>query len=123
MAESAIEWEWDVEAIAITETEDNDVGDIIEHNFQESYLDCLKYIEQWPPEAGQSYSVVLVRSDYSWYGDNREWAYCNPDGALPEYASDASGINCHKVPKRYAAEVTKVLAKRPFPVLPQSTLG
>lgn len=119
MAESCLEWEWDVEVVAIADTEDDEIGNVLEHNFQESYADCLKYIEQWPPEDGQTCAVVLVRTDYAWRGDSREWAYCAPDGTLPAHASSAYDIPCHKVPKRYHAEVAKVLSKVAFPKLPQ----
>lgn len=118
MAESCLEWEWDVEVVAIADTEDDGIGAILEHNFHESFADCLKCIGQWPPEDGQTYAVVLVRTDYAWYGDAREWAYCKPDGTLPEYASDAYEIEGHKVPKRYHAEVARVLTKVSFPKLP-----
>lgn len=104
----SVEWEWDVEIL-------NEYGDIEDHHFQTSFRDCV--LEDNGDES--YFEIVLVRSagnDDDGVTD-RSWAYLDEDGNIPEYTStpDSEGqyVNqCHKVPKRFHAEVVKF--KRQF---------
>lgn len=99
-------YEWDVEEVQdyIDESGDEQT-EIIEHWFQMSYEDCIKHISRRPAPSGNRYDIVLVRDD----DDGRSWAYME-GGKLPEYAENAFGEDCGKIPKKYHAEVARYKA-------------
>lgn len=102
-----VEYEWDVEEVADVESEECEVGDILGHNFQNSYEDCLRFVAEGTP-SGVRYDIVLVRNVIDKYGSltDRAWAYIRA-GVLPKEFE--GGIATTDVPKRFHKEVAKAL--------------
>ena len=88
-------YEWDYETI-------DEFGDIVEHNHAAKLSDF--------EDKDKSSALVLIRETGSeTYGlQERTWAYVVND-QLPEYFTDASGANMHRVPKRFYNELASYL--------------
>jgi hypothetical protein len=97
MSKFTTHYEWDVEL------HDPESGDVLDHNQQSSFADCLRVHS--PEENTQ---IVLVKTLWDveiGSLERRTWAYVE-DNELPEYFDDGS-----RVPKRFQAEVSKALSK------------
>lgn len=93
-------YEWDVEEI-------DQHGDVVEHWFQSSYADCLKFIAgNKPDDADGRFDIVLVKTT----DDGRGWCYLNGYGELPERFGDAEDKFFGAVPKPYIHEVRQAHA-------------
>ena len=90
-------YEWDVE-------ENNDDGDIVDHNHFETYQEACEFYNDilMSKSADQSFSIVLVKDTDSY----RAWAYM-VDDKLPTYFTDAQCCDAGKVPQRFHQEVSK----------------
>jgi hypothetical protein len=91
-----VEYEWDVETIAMIDTADHEAGEVLDHAHQSSKTDAIAEAAK-PSEPGTGRVVVLVRDDV--FG--RSWAYLNADGTMPTHFSDAFDRSTHKVPARF----------------------
>lgn len=107
----AIRYEWDVEEVSAAETERYEEGDVVDHNRQGSYADCVSFAAVPPPE-GSKYVIVLVRDVVDKHTSlvDRAWAYM-AEGKLPQHFEDAYGSCVSKVPTRFVREVAKVQAR------------
>lgn len=45
-----VEYEWDVEEVVTEDSERYEVGEILDHNHQRTFNDCLKFIKSEPPK-------------------------------------------------------------------------
>ena len=90
-----INYEWDVE---IMEGED-----IVDHHFCRSYQEALADAKE-----NAHSEVVLVRSDETWHGDDRMWAYF-VNGVTKGFR-DSVGTVRMQVPARYLKEVARAHA-------------
>lgn len=99
-----VQYEWDVEACAAADTAEHEEGEVLEHWHQSSYKDAYAFYKR-VPAAGERYELVLVRDD----DNGRSWAYCDENGRLPDHFEDAYNCETAKVPKRFVAEVSRVL--------------
>lgn len=97
----SVDYEWDVEVVSASDTEDLEVGEVIDHRHQDSYA-AAAALASTEPEPGQRYMVVLVRDD----DDGRSWAYVK-EGLLPSHFTDALGHKVAPVPSRFVKEVAK----------------
>lgn len=95
-------YEWDVETVTIVDSEENEEGEILDHNHSDKFKQAKKDAAGTPPE-GCAFRIVLVRDD----DNGRSWAYLNDDGALDEYFEDAYERRTAKVPKRFHEEVSR----------------
>ena len=94
------QYEWDVEDILLYE---NDDSDVLDHSFQTSASDCLKFMKESTP-TGTHWEMVLVLDNQ----DQRQWAYVDMKTMkLPEYFIDAMGTQTRKVPQKFHAELAK----------------
>ena len=98
-----VKYEWDVETQAVGDSDANEHGDILEHEFCDSYAEALRTIAAFPAESGERRIIVLVRDD----DVCRAWAYMEEPGVLPEFFADAYGNEDAKVPKSFHDEVAK----------------
>ena len=96
-------YEWDVEERAVADSENWAAEDIIDHRHQESFAQCVELASTEPP-AGSRWQIVLVRDD----DDGRSWDELDA-GVLPEVFMDAYDNVTSKMPKRFHAEVAKVM--------------
>jgi len=97
----SVGFEWDVETV-----DEND--DIVDHDFRDSYAECMAIAAAEPPE-GCRFAIVLVRnSDHAF--DGRAWAYLD-GGKLPTHFEDAYQHPVAKVPAKFHREVER--AKEP----------
>jgi hypothetical protein len=99
MANQSVSYEWDVEEVTSIETEMYEEGEVLDHNFTESYEECKKIASRKAPQ-GIRFEIVLVRDTE----DSRSWAYME-NGKLPKYFEDASLTETRKVPLRFHKEV------------------
>jgi|688.fasta_scaffold335079_2 hypothetical protein len=97
-----VTYEWDVETHAVGDSEANENGDILEHEFCNSYAEALRTITTFPAETGERRVIVLVRDD----DVCKAWAYMD-GGKLPDFFADAYGNEDAKVPQRFHSEVAK----------------
>lgn len=97
MSAHTIDYEWDAELV------DRESGDIFEHNFSDTFEGMLRYIND------PNIDVVLVRNVIKKDEGviDRNWAYLDPDGNLPEYFSDSANEKTVKVPLRFHKELKK----------------
>lgn len=100
-----VRYEWDVERVQDISTAEVEAGEVIHHDFADSYADALRRAAK--PAFGQRNDIVLVRDD----DKGRCWAYMF-DGALPaEFTEpDETGAylpNGVKVPQRFRAEIAR----------------
>lgn len=107
-------YEWDVEEVATVDSKEYAVDDVIDHShsakFAEAMADRARFIAAGVP--GVEYNVLLVRDD----DEGRAWAYFYPeDNTLDEWFEDAYERRVCKMPKRYAEEVARWVAKNPLP--------
>lgn len=88
-----IHYEWDVEEV-------NSDGDVIQHWFQSSYADCVKFICENTPGQDCLFLIVLVKIKNGNYG----WWYA---GTIDEWNTfhDANACEFGKVPEKYKKEV------------------
>ena len=102
-----VEYEWDVEEVTASASDDYEEGEVLDHNHQGSYADCLTWIRDCPPPEGSRWEIVLVRDTTAKYwGTDRSWAYVE-NGKLPEFFTDGCGDEDTKVPKRFIKEVER----------------
>lgn len=88
-----VHYEWDVEEV-------DEHGDIIQHWFQDSYIDCLKFVENNPDK---NLDIVLVKTT----DEERGWFYLSEYDTLPRVFSDAYNKNLGNVPKKYILEIER----------------
>lgn len=91
-----VEYEWDVETVAMVDSADYEAGDVLEHAHQTCKADALAEAAT-PSAPGTGKVVVLVRDD----AFGRSWAYLNADGTMPTHFSDAFDRPTHRVPMRF----------------------
>jgi hypothetical protein len=101
-----VNYEWDVETVAVVETEAHDVGDVLDHDFAGDFAEALTLARR-DPGPGLAYQVALVRDD-----GTRSWAYVQytrPDSPkrpqLPADFIDTYGNPWAAVPQRFHDEV------------------
>lgn len=99
-------YEWDVETLVATDTDEHEEGEVISHRHQTCYVDALREAAYSAPE-GFLFAIVLVRDD----ADGRSWAYVDEAG-LPGRFTDANGVDGRRVPIRFAREVAKATSPR-----------
>jgi hypothetical protein len=95
-------YEWDCELQTTVDSEEHEVGEVLDHRFKASYQSAKDFIDTTVPDEGCKFVAVLVRTD----DDKRAWAYVE-DGKLPEYFLDAYDSEYRRVPKAFHAEVAK----------------
>lgn len=96
----AVRYKWDVEYVTTVASADNDAGEILDHDFCDSYAEAKMRAALPAPDEGMHFEIVLVRDD-----DNmRSWAYME-DGKIPEHFRDAYDNDYAKVPQRFHKEV------------------
>ena len=94
-------YEWDVEEV------DTFSGDVLEHYFQKTAIDCVLQYKQKPSDDCH-WEICIVLDTY----DGRSWAYLDMETMkLPEWFEDASGKNVRKVPKRFHLEIDRAMNK------------
>lgn len=98
----AVRYEWDVETQAVGDSETNEHGDVLDHDFCGSYAEALRTLANDPAKPGERKVIVLVRDD----DVCKAWAYME-DGSLPDYFSDAYDNEDARVPKRFHDEVAR----------------
>lgn len=92
----SVRYEWDVEVVVTEESEAWEVGEILDHHFQESKRGAVAHAAE-TPEPGTKHVAVLVRDT----DRNRSWAYMNADGTMPPNFLDAFGHPVCPVPARF----------------------
>jgi hypothetical protein len=97
----SVAYEWDVETRADGDTDKQEDGEVIDHDFCESFAEAKKKAAETPPE-GCRFEIVLVCDD----DVGRSWAELE-NGLLPERFCDALGRERKQVPKRFVDEVAK----------------
>jgi hypothetical protein len=101
----SVAYEWDVETVTVCDTADSEEGECLDHRHQASFEDAVVDAAMPAPD-GCRFSIVLVRDD----DEGRAWAYLD-GGGLPEFFTDANGVEVHRVPKRFVIEVARAIAK------------
>ena len=101
MTATRVGYEWDWEEM----DGPGDDADIIEHHFGDAL--------EPRPFAGPG-RLVLVRSSGSDVDGvtDRQWAYVQPDGMLPEHFAGSSGEAGSRVPVRYRREFAAMYRRR-----------
>lgn len=92
-------YEWDVETIAVGETDKYEDGEVLDHHHCDTYAEAMEFAAS-EPDPGTRYVITLVRDDT----DGRSWAYIE-DGELPEFFEDAYYFPVAKVPQRFVKEL------------------
>lgn len=103
MANSWVEYEWDVETVCIRSTECDDPGDVIDHNHFPTYKECVEFANRGTGDESSKFVIVLVCDD----ANGRSWAYMD-NGKLPEWSQCAYGHDCRKIPQRFHREVASL---------------
>ena len=95
----AVFYEWDIETVDLTSSDDPNEQDIIDHNHSD---DCPGI----PDDPAQR--LVLVRDHYDCVERlTRTWAYVT-NGRLPTFFHDAYGTPQTKVPVRFQTELKRI---------------
>lgn len=109
------DWEWDVEVIeSDIDVDGSEIGDIVDHMFQDTYADCIREVENFDYENGKYRTeIVLTTRDDT---GAKSYAYLQPNGKLPRKTD--CGV---KVPKFFHDEIkayifgAKSVALKPGP--------
>lgn len=97
-------YEWDVETVTAIDSEENEEGEILDHNHSATYAEAKRDAAAAPLD-GCIHRIVLVRDD----DKGRSWAYVDDDGSLDEYFEDAYENRTAKVPARFHKEIAKAV--------------
>lgn len=95
-------YEWDVETLSVVSNGMYEKGDVVDHDFNDSYAQCMKLITTRKDEDDTERVITLVRDGK----DGRSWATVS-GGRLPTMFKDAYDRPRHPVPARYRAEVER----------------
>lgn len=98
----AVVYEWDVESVSAVDSEQYELGEVIDHHHTETFAEARAQAAT-PPEQGQRHEIVLVRDDDA----GRSWAYLEPDEIMPDHFHDAEGRAVARVPMRFVAEIER----------------
>ena len=98
---ATIEYEWITEKFYIGGEYDGEIEDVIHH---ETFAAAKAYVASSPAD---KFEIALVCDDWRTRIGERSWAYITEAGTLPENLTDAGGVDCRAVPKRFHAEVSK----------------
>jgi hypothetical protein len=93
-------YEWDIETVAVVETDDYEEGDIIDHD----HMDTPRL-----PDADEN--LVLVCDAYYADGQSqRSWAYVE-DGKMETYFRDAYERMTIKIPQKFHNQLKREVGK------------
>jgi hypothetical protein len=87
-------YEWTCEIVATVETEDHDVGSVVDACNFNNPGELRSWIQNEQPEDGFEFHPVLVRLK----DGVRSWAYVKEDGNLPNMFYDSNAQDVAKVP-------------------------
>ncbi len=114
-------YEWAVEETTTTETDEHEVGEVLDVNHFESYHEAAEFAKHMGEfDTAFEFNIVLIRD-----GDDgsRAWAYVE-DGYLPEQFRDAFGHEVGRVPVGFSREmVLSDLSQPDEGYDPESALG
>lgn len=113
----AVSCEWDVETVSVSDRNGRPSVsvEVLDHNHQESFEDCLKFAEEHPLDfsEGERFQIVVVRDRVSMAGNSeRTWNHLRETSEgwkLSDWFSDAYGDVISTTPKRLHSEVSKTL--------------
>ena len=100
MSANWLTYEWAVEWVTTAETDEFEVGEVLDSNHFDSYALAASAARK-QTEIGTAFRVVLIREDRK----GRAWAYVQGD-ALPSHFLDEDGDAVAKVPRQFATEVS-----------------
>lgn len=98
-------YEWIAEQVAVVETDDYCVGDVVEVFVEDNAADALAHTSD-DPRPGCRWYVGVRRSNASGYS----WAYIDEDGRLDDELVDADGQRVGFTPRAHRDAVRAVLA-------------
>ena len=115
---SHVVYEWDAQVSATVDGPEYYADEVIDHDFRDTLAEIVRACARslFRPHDGTTADIMLIRH----LGNNddgekdRQWAYLNDDGTLPEYftrhretATETIEAQGAKIPQRFHAEARK----------------